>query len=182
MLSIRYYGDPILRKTAQPIEVFDDELRLFVDDMVVAMKHYDGVGLAAPQVGRSVRCVAMDTTGGVEKPLVLINPECTFASEETVQHEEGCLSFPDIDLKVTRPAIVSVKAFDELGREFMITVAEDLLSRALQHEIDHLNGIMIIDHVSLLQRKLLKRKLKKISELNNGEPEPESDTPPEDKL
>ena len=70
MLSIHYYGDPILRKTAQPIEVFDDELRLFVDDMVVAMKHYDGVGLAAPQVGNPVRCVTIDVTGGAEEPLV----------------------------------------------------------------------------------------------------------------
>jgi peptide deformylase len=180
MLSIRYYGDPILRKTAQPIEVFDDELRLFVDDMVVAMKHYDGVGLAAPQVGNSVRCVVVDVTGGAEEPLVLINPEYMFLSENTAQHEEGCLSFPDLDLKVTRPARVSVKAYDASGREFKIENAEDLLSRALQHEIDHLNGIMIIDHVSLLKRKMLKRKLKTISELDSSETE--SDIPPEDKL
>jgi peptide deformylase len=180
MLSIRYYGDPILRKTAQRIEVFDNALRLFVQDMVEALKAYEGVGLAAPQVGQSVRCVVIDTTDGAEKPLVLINPEFTFKSQETAQHEEGCLSLPDLDLKVTRSAIVSVKAYDAAGHEFTIENAEGLLARALQHEIDHLDGLMIIDHVSLLQRKLHKRKLKQISEQNNSEPE--SNIPSENKL
>jgi peptide deformylase len=100
---------------------------------------------------------------------VLINPEIVFQSKESVENEEGCLSFPDLHLKLMRPKMVSVKAFDENGREYTIEKAEGLFCRALQHEIDHLNGLFIIDHISLLQRKLLKGKLKKISESQTDE-------------
>jgi peptide deformylase len=169
MLYVRYYGDPILRRKADRVAVFDDSLREFIKEMVVAMREYDGVGLAAPQVGSSIQLAVIEPSRETGQIFVLINPEVIYASKEIVEHEEGCLSFPDLHLKFSRPKMVSVKAFDEFGREYTIENAEDLLCRALQHEIDHLNGLFIIDHISLLQRKLLKGKLKKISELQSEE-------------
>ena len=169
MLRMHYYGDPILRKKAEEVTVFDEELKAFVQAMKDSMREYEGVGLAAPQVGRSIRCAVIDPSKEANNPIVFINPEFTYKSEETVVHEEGCLSFPDLHVDVTRHKIVSVKALDENGRSFSVENAEDLFARALQHEIDHLDGLFIIDHISLLQRKMLKNKLKKISEMNFSE-------------
>jgi len=163
MSDIVYYGDPVLRKKAKPVSVFDDKLRSLVQDMIVTMVENDGLGLAAPQVGQSIQLVTIDATKGENPPIVIINPEFTFLSEETVEREEGCLSFPDIHLNITRPAIVSIKALDEFGKPFTIEKADELFARAIQHELDHINGILIIDHVSILQRKLLSGKLKKIA-------------------
>jgi peptide deformylase len=171
MLNIHYYGDPILRKKAQPVTVFDQRLKSFVAEMKETMLTEDGVGLAAPQVGRSIRCAIIDPSKERNQLFVLINPQVTYKSEETIVHEEGCLSFPDLHVDITRHASVSVKAFDENGREYVIENAVELFARAIQHEIDHLDGLFIIDHISLLQRKLLKGKLKKISELNFAETE-----------
>lgn len=170
MFDIVYYGDPILRKKAKPVSVFDDSLRSFIEEMKETMLENDGLGLAAPQVGRSIQVVVIDSTRGEKPAFVIINPEFTFLSKEEVEREEGCLSFPDIHLNITRPSVVSVSAFDEFGKRFSIDNADDLLARAFQHEIDHLNGIMIIDHVSVVQRKLLSGKLKKISALSKEEP------------
>jgi peptide deformylase len=163
MLDIVYYGDPILRKKAKPVTVFDDQLRAFIDEMKETMVENDGLGLAAPQVGRSIQVVIVDATKGEKPPYVLINPEFTFLSEEEVEREEGCLSFPDVHVNITRPAVVSVKAFQEFGKPFSVEKSDDLLARAFQHEMDHLNGILIIDHISVIQRKLLSGKLKKIA-------------------
>ncbi|HEX7510372.1 MAG TPA: peptide deformylase [Chitinivibrionales bacterium] len=169
MLRMHYYGHPILRKKAAPVTVFDDDLKAFVNEMKATMREYEGVGLAAPQVGWSIRCVVIDPSKEANNPIVFINPEFTYKSEETMVHEEGCLSFPDLHVDISRHKIVSVKAFDENGKSFIVENAEDLFSRALQHEIDHIDGLFIIDHISLLQRKLLKGKLKKISEMNFSE-------------
>ena len=169
MFSIRHYGDPILRKKADRVLIFDDALREFVKEMVAVMREHDGVGLAAPQVGRSIQCAVIEPSKETPQTFVLINPEIVFQSKESVENEEGCLSFPDLHLKLMRPKMVSVKAFDENGREYTIEKAEGLFCRALQHEFDHLNGLFIIDHISLLQRKLLKGKLKKISESQSDE-------------
>jgi peptide deformylase len=169
MLNLRYYGDLILRKKAIPIVEFDASLRELVANMIEALREYDGTGLAAPQVGYSLRCAVIDAAQDGSAPIVLINPEYTFKSEETEIHEEGCLSFPDLHIEIQRHKTVSVKACDENGKEFTIENACDLLSRALQHEIDHIDGLYFIDHISLLKRRLLKHKLKKISELNYGE-------------
>jgi peptide deformylase len=169
MQRVRYYGDPILRKKADRVMIFDDSLREFIDEMVVTMREYDGVGLAAPQVGNSIQLAVIEPVRDAGGVIVLINPEIISASKELVEHEEGCLSFPDLHIKLSRPKMVSVKAYDEFGKEFIVENAEDLLCRALQHEIDHLNGLFIIDHISLLQRKLLKGKLKKISEMQSEE-------------
>jgi peptide deformylase len=170
MSDIVYYGDPILRKKAKPVIVFDNALKAFVEKMKEAMVEHDGLGLAAPQVGRSIQLVVIDATKGEKPPYVLVNPEFTYLSGDEVEREEGCLSFPDIHLNITRPSVVSVKAFDENGTAFTIENSDDLLARAFQHEIDHLNGILIIDHISVIQRKLLSGKLKKIANADFGEP------------
>ena len=169
MLDIHYYGDPILRKKAKPVAAFDGKLDELVEAMLETMREADGVGLAAPQVGVSKRVVVIDATRGEQPPVVLVNPEFTYQSEELAEREEGCLSFPDIHLDIKRPAVVSVKAFDRTGKEFAVENAGDLLARALLHEMDHLDGLLIIDHVSLLQRKLMSGKLKKISKMAPGE-------------
>jgi peptide deformylase len=158
-----YYGDPVLRKTAAPVSVFDDGLRALVEKMVEALRNANGVGLAAPQVGVSSRVAVIDTEYGEAPPYVLVNPEIVSASDETVTEDEGCLSLPGISLDVKRPAQVSVRAQNEKGEEYTIENASGLLAKALQHEIDHLNGILFIDHVSAVQRGLLRGKLKKIS-------------------
>ncbi len=162
MLKVRLYGDPVLRKIAKPVEKFDSSLQKFIDEMVETLRAEDGAGLAAPQVGESVQLVVIDVSGGEKDPLVLINPVIFNASEETETADEGCLSIPGITLSVSRHARVSVRAQDAEGKEFVIENAEGLLARALQHEIDHLNGLMIIDHVSALQKTMIGNKLKKL--------------------
>ncbi len=163
MASIRIYGDPVLRKKAAPVTAFDDKLGKFVEQMIDDMYESDGVGLAAPQVGESVRVAIVDPTGGEKAPYVLINPEVIERSEEQVEDEEGCLSIPDIRLKVRRPAIVSVRAWNEHGEEYTIENAAGLFARALQHEIDHLEGILFVDRVSPVSRQLVSGKLKKLA-------------------
>ena len=163
MFDIRIYGDPVLRKNAKPVTVFDAALAAFAEELAETMKERDGVGLAAPQVGESLRVIAVDATNGEKPPLVLVNPEVTGSSGNPEDYEEGCLSIPDIRLKIKRPPVVSVKAHDIHGKPVTITDATDLFARALQHEIDHLNGIMIIDHISPLQRQMLSGKLKKMA-------------------
>ena len=163
MLGLRYYGDPVLRKTAQAVEAFDGEFEGFVSEMVEAMRREDGVGLAAPQVGVSKRLIVVDASGGEEEPYVLVNPEITYLSDEKVEEDESCLSLPDITVAVSRSARVSARAQNEKGEFYTIENAEGLLAKALQHENDHLNGILLIDHASPIQRGLLRGKLKKIS-------------------
>lgn len=163
MFEVRLYGDPVLRKKAIPVVSFDEKLKDFVGEMIETMIEFDGVGLAAPQVGESIRLAVIDPTGGVSDPYVLINPEITSFSNDKVDADEGCLSLPDITLKINRSARVSVKALDENGNEYIIENAEGLLARALQHEIDDLDGLMIVDHVSALQRKMISGKLKKMA-------------------
>jgi peptide deformylase len=127
------------------------------------MREKDGVGLAAPQVGNSMRIAVVDATAGERPPYVLINPEIIFASKDLAEDEEGCLSVPTIRHKVRRPLRVSVKACDAEGKEYVIKDAECLLARALQHEIDHLNGILFVDHLSPLQRMMVSGKLKRLA-------------------
>ncbi len=169
MLAIHIFGDPILRKTAKLVTRFDEELKRFADEMTVTMREKDGVGLAATQTGKSVKMAVVDTSGGERKPYVLINPEITFSSEALSEEEEGCLSVPTIRLMVKRPSCVSVKAKGIDGKEFVIERAEGLMARVLQHEIDHLNGILFIDHVSPLQRRLINGKLKKLAKSGGEE-------------
>jgi peptide deformylase len=163
VFEIRIFGDPVLRKTAKQVTVFNEELKRFAGEMVETMRDKDGVGLAATQVGKLIQLAVIDVTAGEQEPIYLINPVLTYSSEEIVEQEEGCLSIPTIRLKVKRPGRVSVQAQDLCGKTVSIEQAEGLLARVLQHEIDHLNGIMFVDHVSLLQRKLISSKLKKLA-------------------
>jgi peptide deformylase len=160
---IRIFGDPILRKRAEEVKDISEELRDFIDQLIIDMRENDGVGLAAPQVGRSVQVAVVDVSGGEQDAVVLINPLIVWSSEEQEDDEEGCLSVPDIRLKVNRPAAVSVVARNRSGDEVRIEQAEGFFARALQHEIDHLNGILFIDRVAPIYRQLVAGKLKKLA-------------------
>lgn len=169
MREVRIYGDPVLRKTSRQVELFDEKLGRFIDEMVETMVVADGVGLAANQVGEDVMVAVIDTTGGEEPPIELVNPVIICKSEEIEEIDEGCLSLPDITLPVKRHITVSATAQDRNGKPYTIEHATGLLARALQHEIDHLNGILFIDHVSPLQRKMISGKLKRLAKTGSVE-------------
>ena len=159
--SIVKYGDPILEKPTA-IENFDAELEELTEDMFASMYAAQGVGLAAPQIGKNMRLTVVDVTAGKnpEAKIVLINPEIIHAEGEK-REEEGCLSLPGFRGYVVRPQFVTVKAQNAKGEHFEIR-GEDLLARAFCHEIDHLNGILFIQHLSMLKRDLIRRKIKKL--------------------
>ena len=148
ILDIRVLGDPILRQSTEPVKEITDELRTLVADMFETMHHARGIGLAAPQVGRSERLAVIEIEG---EPLVVINPEIVETSSGKVKAEEGCLSIPDIYADVERPKDVVVRAMDLEGKEYEIEATE-LLARCLQHEIDHLDGRLFLDYLSVLKR------------------------------
>jgi len=156
------YGDPILEKSTPPVKTFDAGLEELTEDMFASMYAAQGVGLAAPQIGLSMRLTVVDVTGGKnpEAKIVLANPEIIHAEGE-VREEEGCLSIPGFRGYVVRPQFVTLRARNVKGEEFEIR-GENLLARAFCHEIDHLNGILFIQHLSLLKRDLIKRKIKKL--------------------
>lgn len=140
--NIRKYGDEILRKKAKNVKVFDDNLRILLEDMAETMKDANGVGLAAPQVGILKKVVVIDLGEGL---IELVNPEIISEEGEVVE-VEGCLSIPGVNGEVARPRKVKVRAMDRNGKEFDIE-GEGMLARAFCHEIDHLNGILFIDKV-----------------------------------
>jgi peptide deformylase len=156
------YGDPILEKSTSPVTRFDAELEELCRDMFASMYSAQGVGLAAPQIGKSVRVAVVDVTSGKipEARIVLANPEIIHAEGEK-REEEGCLSVPGFRGYVIRPQFVTVRAQNARGEVFEIR-GEDLLARAFCHEIDHLNGILFLQHLSLLKRDLIKRRIKKL--------------------
>jgi peptide deformylase len=156
------YGDPILEKPTTPISNFGAELEQLTEDMFASMYAAQGVGLAAPQIGLGLRLAVVDVTVGKnpEAKIVLANPEITHAEGEK-REEEGCLSLPGFRGHVVRPHFVTVRAQNAKGATFEIR-GEDLLARAFCHEIDHLNGILFIQHLSMLKRDLIKRKIKKL--------------------
>jgi peptide deformylase len=147
ILDIRVLGDPILRQATTPVTGITDELRDLIEDMFDTMRHARGIGLAAPQVGRSERLAVIEID---DVPLVVINPEIIMRSGKA-KAEEGCLSIPDIYADVERPKEVTVRAMDQDWQEIEIT-ADDLLARCLQHEIDHLDGRLFLDYLSVLKR------------------------------
>ena len=151
ILDIRVLGDPILRQETRPVGEVTDELRRLIDDMFATMHAARGIGLAAPQIGRTERIAVVDVEGG-RQPIALVNPEIVSASSGTDKAEEGCLSIPDIFGDVERPASVVVRAMDRDGAPFEVT-ATGLLARCLQHEIDHLHGKLFIDYLSVLKRR-----------------------------
>jgi peptide deformylase len=156
------YGDPVLEKPGAVIKKFDEELQQLVDDMFASMYAANGVGLAAPQIGKSIRLTVIDVSIGKnsEAKIVLINPEIIHAEGE-VREEEGCLSIPGFRGYVVRPQFVTVRAQNLKGESFEIR-GENILARAFCHEIDHLNGVLFLQHLSMLKRDLIRRKIKKL--------------------
>ena len=158
-------GDPVLREVAEEVQDFDEELRELVREMFETMYHADGIGLAAPQVGLSRRVLVIDLRREDEddEQIALVNPRIVWHSDDKAKQSEGCLSIPGLEEIVQRPAEVRVEALDPSGDPVTL-FADDLLARALQHEIDHLDGVLFLDRVSPLKRRMLMKKWKKRSE------------------
>jgi peptide deformylase len=156
------YGDPVLETPTKLVDKFDEEFQTLVADMFESMYAANGVGLAAPQIGISQRVTVIDVSNGknVEAKIVCANPEIVHAEGEQ-REEEGCLSVPGFRAHVARPLYVTVRAQDASGKEFEMR-GEGLLARAFCHEIDHLNGVLFITHLSMLKRDLIKRKIRKL--------------------
>jgi peptide deformylase len=154
--------DPILRKKAASVERVDDELRRLMDDMLATMYDAPGVGLAAPQVGILRRVIVMDAARDEDppEPLVMANPEILTFSDELRVHEEGCLSIPDHTAEVERPAKARIAFLDREGKR-QETELEGIWSTLVQHEIDHLNGVLFIDYLSRLKRNMIVKKFTK---------------------
>ncbi|MCF7793459.1 MAG: peptide deformylase [Candidatus Cloacimonetes bacterium] len=165
ILPIRIYGDKILRQKAEPIDKMTPEVKEFLEDLTYTMYETDGVGLAAPQVGVSKRIFVVDAfwfkEGGKKDPVIFINPEFT-EFEGVAEAEEGCLSLPDIYEKVTRAAKVRIRGLNPDG-EMVSYEAEGLFARALQHEFDHLDGVLFVDKINKLKKIMIKKKLKDLA-------------------
>ena len=177
-LKVYKYGEAVLRERAQPVAIVTDELRNLAEEMIDTMHKARGVGLAAQQVGRLEKMCVIDIPEGCEEPedelfnapvampLKLFNPE--IIAQEGPQHDkEGCLSFPGIGGSITRAQQVTCQYLDEENRP-QIMMARGFLARALQHEIDHLNGILYVDHMSAVERLTYASKLKKLAKENGG--------------
>lgn len=174
LLPIYVAPHPVLKKPAEPVAAVTDEIRTLIKDMFETMYATRGIGLAAPQVGHSLRVLVMDVeqSGGESgedgeaaaltpgKPIAVINPEIVWSSDEQNVYEEGCLSIPGQYAEVERPEKVRVKYLDENGQPQEME-ADGLLATCVQHEIDHLDGVLFVDHLSSLKRDMLMRKLKK---------------------
>jgi peptide deformylase len=162
ILKVVKYPEPVLSQPGEPVTEFNAELKELVDDMFETMYASQGIGLAAPQVGVSKRVTVIDLSQGKDpkQKLVLVNPEVIFREGKQYE-EEGCLSFPEIREKVQRAAKVKVRAQDLHGKWFEMD-GEELLSRAFQHEIDHLDGMLFIFRMSSLKRDLVLRKIRKM--------------------
>ncbi|WP_301099277.1 peptide deformylase [Otariodibacter sp.] len=160
VLDVLIFPDENLTKMSLPVEKVDDELRTFIDDMFDTMYEQEGIGLAAPQVNVLKRVITIDIEGDKTNQIVLINPEIIESSGET-GIEEGCLSIPGCRALVPRKEKVTVKALNYKGEEFILE-AEDLLAICIQHEIDHLNGVLFVDYISPLKRQRIKEKLLKL--------------------
>jgi peptide deformylase len=165
--KVELYGSPVLREKAEPIAAITPEIQILLDDMVETMRHAQGAGLAANQVGVALRALVVDlgARGENEELVFLINPEWV-VQEGSALLEEGCLSIPLIFEKVPRPAKVKVRALDREGKPFELE-GEGFLCKALCHEMDHLDGVLFIDRLTPLKRDFVKRKIKRL--IRDGE-------------
>lgn len=156
------YGSKVLRKKASPVEAVNDGIKQLIDDLFDSMIEAEGVGLAAPQIGISSRVIVVDVSyqHGDTPPLALVNPRI-LQVEGADSAEEGCLSLPELYGEVERATRIEVEALDATGKPFQL-IAEAFFARVLQHEIDHLNGILFIDHISPLKRQLMRGALKRL--------------------
>lgn len=160
VLTIETLGSEVLRRRAEEIPEIDDELRAFVADMFRTMYEAEGIGLAAPQVGVSRRVVVVDLQREDVAPFALVNPRIVESSRETDKAEEGCLSIPGVSAAVERPTRVVVEGLDLEGSPVRLE-ADELLGRCLQHEIDHLDGVLFIDRISPLKRRMVLQKYRR---------------------
>jgi peptide deformylase len=163
IFKILKYGAPELRKVSSPVDAYNEELAKIAKNMIETMYGAPGIGLAAPQVGLNIRITTIDLSVGEDggKAIVLCNPEI-ISSEGVQKCDEGCLSVPDFSETVTRPLRMTVRGFDLHGEEVKIE-ADGLLARCLSHEIDHLNGVLFVDHLSPLKRSLIRNRIKKLT-------------------
>jgi peptide deformylase len=162
LLPILTAPDPALKKISQPVKQVDASVRKLMDDMLETMYHAPGIGLAAPQVGVLKRVIVLDLAreGEAPQPLRFVNPEIVWVSDDDATYNEGCLSVPEHYADVVRPAACRVKYLDQDNKQQEIA-AEGLLATCLQHEIDHLDGVLFIDHLTSLKRNIILRKLLK---------------------
>ena len=162
-LPILIAPDSRLKLRAKPVRRVDQAVQHLMDDMLETMYAQPGIGLAAPQVGESLRVIVIDVSHGGEKksPIKMANPKIIWASESLRAQDEGCLSFPEHFVEVTRPDAIRVQYVDEFNKSQELE-AEGILSTCIQHEIDHLDGILFVDHISALRRKIIIRKLIKL--------------------
>jgi len=166
ILEIKKYPEKVLKQKALPVTAFNQELQVLIDNMIETMYAAPGVGLAAPQVGETKRLAVIDISSRDEKhPLIVIVNPVIVSCEGEVEFEEGCLSLPEYTALVKRAEKVVVRAQDRDGKTIAIQ-GEDLLAIALQHEIDHLDGILLIDRISPIKREFFKKRYKKIQKLN----------------
>ncbi len=175
-LTLRIYGDPVLREKARKVERFDDELRRLAEEMIRAMHAEEGIGLAAQQIGETRAIFVLDIPAtadtderGIREnpeipmPLIVVNPEIVEASRRRETCEEGCLSFPNIRVSVERPAEVTLRWQDAEGRPHEARL-KGLAARAAQHELDHLNGVLLVDRMSPVKRIALRGALRRLRE------------------
>lgn len=173
ILPIYAYGTEALRTETEPVEENSDELQTLIDNMIETMYAASGIGLAAPQVGRTERLFVVDVTPMAEEmeaddeaippqPMVIINPEIEWSSDAECDLEEGCLSIPEVREVVTRPERIQIRYRDRDFRQHERDVGS-VLARVIQHEFDHLDGILFVDHLSSFRRRLLKRSLRDIA-------------------
>lgn len=164
LLTILEFPDQRLRKIAEPVETFDDTVKTLVADMTETMYDANGVGLAATQVDVHQRVIVIDTSEERDQCQVFINPEITVLDDALYTYQEGCLSVPTFYEKVDRPENIEVTAFDENGEQFTLR-PEGLLAVCIQHEIDHLDGKLFVDHISAMKRNRIKAKMDKMHKL-----------------
>ena len=162
--------DPVLKTKCTPVAAVDDEIRILMDDMLDTMYAAPGIGLAAPQVGVTKRVIVVDVAEKDEpkNPICLANPEIVWKSDETAPHEEGCLSLPDLYADVERPVAVKVRYLDRDGAKQELD-ADGLLAICLQHEIDHIDGVLFVDHLSALKRNMFLKKMVKAKKVRARE-------------
>jgi peptide deformylase len=160
LLSILEFPDPRLRKVAAPVTVVDANIRQLVEDMFETMYAAPGIGLAATQVNVHQRVVVIDVSDDKSQPKVFINPEIEILDPELCEYDEGCLSVPGFYETVSRPAKIKVRALDKNGNPFELE-PEGLLATCIQHELDHLNGKLFVDHISPFKRSRIRSKLEK---------------------
>jgi peptide deformylase len=174
ILSIHTFGDPVLREQTVVVEVDSPAVQELIDNMLETMYGAAGIGLAAPQVGRRERLFVIDLSALVdeedeeslawpEQPMVFINPVIEEDSDEECEFEEGCLSIPDIREDVTRPEAIRIR-YQNRKLEEVELEAFDMLARVIQHEYDHLEGVLFVDHISAFRRRLLRRRLREMTE------------------